>query len=332
MNFAEIYFGKSLLELTYSDVEIFFLVEHTENETLEFKSYSSRETLDNQLNKGVIRGISAFLNSSGGILIWGAPVGSKPDGRQEEIFIGALSNVDTLKGKDSVINIISSRISPLPIGITLQILEHEKKFIYVFEVQPSISKPHQFNERYYIRLDGQSKPAPHYLIEALFKQIKFPEICGYIKFEKVDYDNNANLLLSISVFICNFSPLQNDEEVSFQLVVFPGIFIGYNQGTHFSKPINVLHYGNPVRNGFTVKVDTTDYLKSSYKVKFNLSFGGKYSPAKFSTYTLDLTKVTGNHKNGNVLIESIEENVLFTEHQKKLGKGKDTFIKDILER
>ncbi len=139
-------------------------------------------------------------------------------------------------------------------------------------------------------------------------------------------------MLSISVFICNFSPLQNDEEVSFQLVVFPGIFIGYNQGTHFSKPINVLHYGNPVRNGFTVKVDTTDYLKSSYKVKFNLSFGGKYSPAKFSTYTLDLTKVTGNHKNGNVLIESIEENVLFTEHQKKLGKGKDTFIKDILER
>jgi len=332
-SYSTVYFGKALHELSYKDIELFFSEEqHTESETIEFKSYNIRGSFDDQLNKGVIRGISAFLNSSGGILIWGAPVGKKIEGRSEEIFAGDLSPVNHLKEKDALINVIISRISPLPMGISVQILNQGEYFIYVFEVQPSINKPHQFNERYYIRLDGQSKPAPHYLVDALFKQIKYPEICGYIKFEKAQYDYNGNLTLSIRVFICNFSPLQNEEKMFYQLVVMPGLIDRSGTGTFYSDITEVLHYGKPVGNGFQISISGDEYVNTLSEIKFMLSFGGKFSPAKFSSYTLSLKRLPADHKNANSLITQMEENILFHDHQKKLGKGKDSFIHDILQR
>ncbi|MET3115392.1 hypothetical protein AAKU52_003141 [Pedobacter sp. CG_S7] len=332
IGYSNIYLGKALHELNYEDIETFFKQEHIESETLEFKSYSTKGAFDDQLNKGIIRGINAFLNSSGGILIWGSPVGTKPEGRSEEIFVGELSPVNILKEKDALINMISSRISPLPIGISVQILEREENYLYVFEVQQSISKPHQFNERYYVRLDGQSKPAPHYLVDALFKQIKYPEIGGYIKFEKANYDDLGNLTLSISVFICNFSQLQNEEKISYQIVVVPGTIDRNGNGVYHSELTDVLHFGKPIRNGFNISITGHEYINKLSIIKFMLSFGGKLSPAKISSYTLKLKQLPDNHKNANSLITEIEENVLFSDHQKKLGKGKETFIKDILER
>jgi len=332
IDYSNVYLGKALNELDYEDLESFFKQEHTESETLEFKSYSTKAAFDDQLNKGIIKGINAFLNSSGGILIWGSPVGTKSDGRSEEIFVGELSPVNLLKEKDALINMISSRISPLPIGISLKILEREGKYLYLFEVQPSITKPHQFNERYYVRLDGQSKPAPHYLVDALFKQIKYPEICGYIKFEKADYDNSGTLTLSISVFICNFSQLQNEEKMSYQIIVVPGKIDRSGNGIFHSELTDVLHFGKPIRNGFEILITGQEYISKLSVIKFMLSFGGKLSPAKISSYTLKLEKLPADHKNANALITEIEENVLFSDHQKKLGKGKETFIRDILER
>ncbi len=332
MSYSNLYFNKNLHELTYEDIEIFFHQEHSENETLEFKSFNIHTSFDTQLDKSIIRTIDAFLNSTGGLIVWGAPAGVIPEGGKEKIFIGDLSPCNVLKEKDHLINIISSRISPLPMGVAVQVIRRNENYIYVFDIEESDFKPHQFNERYFIRLDGQSKPAPHYIVESLFKQVKFPDISGLIKFESASFDLNGHLSLVIVVFINNFSPFLNDENISFHLVAHPGSFPITGTGTFQSQSYDLIHFGKPIRSQFELIVYRDDYIKNGSKVKILLSFGGKLSPARMSSYTLNLEYYSQEMKNANHLISELTENILFSDHQRELGKGKDTFIKDILER
>lgn len=121
MDFSTSYFGKPLTKLIYDDIVDYFKDERKENETVEFKSFAVQATFDTGL-QGVIRGLAAFLNSSGGILVWGAPKGSKVGTKAEDVFIGDLCPVSELVEKDRLINKISSAITPLPVGIGVQIL------------------------------------------------------------------------------------------------------------------------------------------------------------------------------------------------------------------
>jgi predicted HTH transcriptional regulator len=335
MEYSNIYFNKSLDDLTYQDIEDFFVENKEEGETIEFKSFHQQSTFDSNIGN-VIKGISAFLNSNGGLLIWGAPVGKNLENRKEQIFVGALAPVNILKEKDALINLISNRITPLPIGIKVKILEKENQYLYIFDVQQSLYKPHQYNDRYYVRLDGQSKPAPHYLIEALVKRISYPDVNGFIKFEKLFY-SETRYVLNFSVFLVNFSKLQNEENAAFQLVLFPGKILNKGQhiwGEFYSEEYKVLHFGRPVRQNFDVAISEEDLAKFNYKLKISISFGGKYSPAKSSNYTIQLKpkQATEQDKNANDLIIKLEENVLFSDHQEKLGKSKDSFVKDVLGR
>lgn len=332
MDYAKLFFEKSLNDLTYEDIELFFSVEQEETQNIEFKSFHEQSTFDKNISN-VIRGICSFLNSEGGVLIWGAPSGKRTKDRKEEIFVGSLSPVNLLKEKDSLINLISSRITTLPIGISVKILTKGLGHLYIFEIQESSIKPHQYNDRYYIRLDGQSIPAPHYLIEALFKRINYPDINGFIKFERLT-ENHQFFFLNFSIFLCNFSEYQNEENVSFQLVVFPGKISQNDSGQYFSKERSVLHYGRPSRENHNLSISANELAKHNFKIKISLNFGGKHSPAKTSNYTLNLSKAiyTQHDENANKLIESFEENVLFSDYQDRIGKSKDTFVKDILER
>jgi hypothetical protein len=305
MNYCNIYFKKDLNDLTYTDIKNFFGTEKLENETIEFKSFHPNAAFEKEINN-VIIGIDAFLNSEGGILIWGAPKGLKLPNRKELSFVGDLSPLKGFKEKDELINIISGRISPLPIGINVAILEANSEYVYVFEIQPSQYKPHQFSDKYYVRLDGQSKPAPYYLIEALMKKITFPDVAGYIKFERIQrFDHGYNL--NFSVFLCNFSKFQNEENASFQLVVFPGNIYPRLGGAYYSKEHSVLHYGRPYRENHDMFIDMIELDKYDYYVKFSLNFGGKYSPAKSSNYTLNFWQQPSTPKgqNANILIAEL---------------------------
>ena len=102
INYSEQYFGKDLNDLSYEDIVDFFAVEKEESDKIEFKAFHPDFGNFNKNLEGVIRGICAFLNSNGGILIWGAPLGQKVDERV--IFQGALSPVTELKEKDSLIS------------------------------------------------------------------------------------------------------------------------------------------------------------------------------------------------------------------------------------
>ena len=56
-----------------------------------------------------------------------------------------------------------------------------------------------------MRMDGQSRPAPHHYVEALFKQIKYPNLEGYIKFDELTLDDGT-YYLNISFIVFNYFP------------------------------------------------------------------------------------------------------------------------------
>jgi hypothetical protein len=277
MDYSSLYFEKVLDNLEYQDIIDFFVEEKEETTRLEFKSFAAKHGDFNRNLEGIIRGICAFLNSEGGILIWGAPNGVIQEGKKEKVFSGDLSHLKELKEKDWLINKISDSITPLPTGINVKILQNEEKIVYVFEIQSSLYQPHQFRNTYYARLDGQTKPAPHYLIEALFKKIKYPNIEGFIKFDSISHNTNSHFL-DITIFIFNFSQLQNELNISFRLMSPQGIFLKsqdpnqsymYLYDGHqliFKDFIDVLHFGAPNMHSERIVINSHDLLANRSKL------------------------------------------------------------------
>jgi hypothetical protein len=58
-----------------------------------------------------------FLNSDGGIIIWGAPKGKKVPDKKEKVFQGEPDMVDYLYEKDAFISKIADSITPTPRAI-----------------------------------------------------------------------------------------------------------------------------------------------------------------------------------------------------------------------
>lgn len=194
MDYSSNFFGKKLEELTYADIVFFFNTDQDETDTIEFKSFNAAHGNIEASLDGIRKGISAMLNSNGGIIIWGAPEGRVIEGKKEKVFGGELSPVNVLIEKDRLINKISSSIIPLPVGVNVNILNDGENYIYIFEIQKSSYSPHQFKNVYYARLDGQSQPAPHYLVEALFRKITYPNIQGYIKLAEISHNGRSYFL------------------------------------------------------------------------------------------------------------------------------------------
>ena len=74
-----------------------------------------------------------------------------------------------------------------------------------------------------MRLDGQTVNAPHYFIEALIKKIRFPNLEGYLKFHPPIFHHQTaqwepHYTADIEIWIFNFSPMENEEQVFFSIV------------------------------------------------------------------------------------------------------------------
>ena len=346
MSYTKTFFNKELENLVYQDIVDFFVDEKEESDTIEFKSFSTTYGNFNENLKGVIRAACAFLNSEGGIVIWGTPVGM-PDPKRNnlKIFKGALSPVNELKEKDWIINKVSDSITPLPVGINLKILQNGTDYLYVFEIKQSTYRPHQYKDTYFARLDGQTKPAPHYLIEALFRQIKFPKLEGYIKLENIS-NNGTFYILDISMMIFNFSELQNEENVTFRLLCGQGTFRNsgsaqinpfYNMDGHqlvYNDFMKVLSFGAPGIHYETLIINPTQLATNHQnKVDLVLSFGGKKAPVKISEYILNMREIKWDQKDDlNYLFEKLDENIMMSERQEKMGKTREENLKNILGR
>ena len=345
MNYSNNYFGKSLDNLEYQDIVNFFINPQEESNKIEFKSYSTTYGNFNRNFEGVIRGICAFLNSDGGILIWGAPEGTIPAGQSEKIFQGLLSPLNERKEKDWLINKVSDSITPLPVGINAIRLEDTNNYLYIFEIQPSPYRPHQNRNIFWARLDGQTKPAPYYLVEALFRRISYPNLEGYIKLDQISNDGH-NYYLDITIFLFNFSQLQNEENVSFRLMCPEGIFSRYNDPQHqhmyiynghqliFKDFIDVLHFGTPNMHNERLIFDPHDLVNNhNNEIRLLLSFGGKKSPVKTSEYKLNLNNLNWTQTDTpNYLITEIEENILIYDKQEELGTTREDTLRRTLGR
>ena len=216
MEYSNIIFSKDLYDLEYNDIVQFFSAEKEETLNLEFKSYPSTGN-NNDKEKAVFKAICGLLNSEGGIIVWGAPTEEKnSDGNTTAQ--GALTPFSTALDRDRLINKILSLIIPLPAGIRVQKLEAPNgDSIFIIEVEKSRNKPHQFKNNYLIRLDGQTKVAPHYLIEAMMKSIDFPLIRGHIRLKRIESQGN-NLILYLFFKWINYLP------VIFHIYYSPAIF------------------------------------------------------------------------------------------------------------
>lgn len=318
INYAHNFFGKDLNTITQTDLINFFAEPRAETDTIEYKSYPTTADWINSLTK-ILKTTSSMLNGEGGLIVWGAPIGKKPDGLAEPIFTGELTPVPIKKEQDWFINKISTSISPMPKDIRVHIINSENGSIYLIEIQESPYKPHQFNHGYFIRLDGQTKPAPHYIVQALMREIKYPDIRGVLSFKSANIVDRK-LLIPLEVGIFNFSKLQNELDLNFQLLVIGGSFLNKNSlsprlqfsmnGSLVQTKVRLepLYFGMP-------HVDSLPILVSgnTNKLQFLLSFGGRYSPAKTSRYSFDLTNFNIDDIWSN-LIEQ-EENSLFKEKQ-----------------
>ncbi|MCA0382266.1 MAG: ATP-binding protein [Bacteroidetes bacterium] len=345
MNYSLSYFGKSIDEVSVEDIISFFNEPREESTKIEFKSFSNTYGNFNQNLDGIIRGICAMLNSEGGIIIWGAPEGHIEPKRKEKVFQGKLAAVTEYKSKDWLISKISDSITPLPTGIKVSILKHDNLFVYVFEIQQSTYPPHQFKHTYFARLDGQSKPAPHYLINALFKKVTFPQIEGYLKIDNIQYDHSI-FILEVGIVLFNFTPLQNEETVVFKLLCSQGVFEAsqdlnilnrYTEDGHqyvSDDDIKILHYGEPYYHSERIILNKKDLIeKYNNEVDLLLSFGGKNSPIKTSDYTLDFNRIKIGHQNNpNEIISRKDENVMLVDRQLALGTTRESAIKAILGR
>ncbi|CAG5071544.1 hypothetical protein DYBT9623_03544 [Dyadobacter sp. CECT 9623] len=299
---SKLAFGKELGLLSYSDIENYFNVEQVEADSLEFKSFSGDAKNQEQT---IFEEVCAMLNSDGGMIIWGAPRERSVHGKKEKVTQGELTPIplDQRVEQDRFYNRIGGEITPLPSGIRFRELEQNGEFIYVIEVDKSVSSPHQFNKRYYpMRMGANIRAAPHHYIEALFKKAKNPVLYGKITDIQLgmQYETVATNF-EIEIEISNQTPYLNEENLYFTLSHNMDI-LGKPEGgilvtgkehstiVREDKQMLFVYQARPILffgDVYKAKVNAMVAHSGSGKTyEFVLVFGGKSSPLIRSEYQL----------------------------------------------
>jgi len=320
--------GKRIEDLKYADLERYFEQERSESDVLEFKSYVvvGRDKGEREHLEEVYNTICAMLNSEGGLIVWGAPKGERPNGATEKVFKGELTDVKCNREDDQLNSSILNSLSPMPHGVKHKKLIKGKALAYVFQIPKSPYSPHQLRGKYWARFGASTHVAPHYLVEALMRKMSYPDI--RVSAALIDSgDSFSGRRLRIDLTLTNESPLQVDENVVVVLDVTNGGFDVQFSGPHggvvqgqrvtYNDAAPLLHYGVPrVLSVFLLfsAPGPERVLLSDIKV----SIGGKRSPAKYSTFKLEVS-----HKNkiGESLRQQllpIKENVMASEEVLKM--------------
>lgn len=170
MGIANQIFQKNLAELTFADLVDFFKEGRQETSTLEFKSGGSEV-------ESVTQEVCAFLNTDGGIIIYGSPR-EKDIGNGKKMCIGDLVPTKKIRNKLTLGSTIAANISPSPSSIAIQQIDVQDAYIFIIEVPKSVHPPHQVSSqgKYYIRLDTEAKAAPHGFVEAMFFKRQKPNL------------------------------------------------------------------------------------------------------------------------------------------------------------
>jgi hypothetical protein len=297
-------FGKEVHDLTVEDLTAFFENEQRESDILEFKSYvddnregSTKPQRDKAKLNDIVRTVCAFLNSDGGILIWGAPQGKKMEGNKEDTYLGPLTPVSYQLEPDQVINKVASEISPTPVRVKFKAIDAGNGgFYYVFEVGKSEFAPHQLKGTYYMRMDGSTRPAPHHFVEALMKKISFPRIEAFLTFGEAYEFTNDYASVPILLAIHNLSKYLPEKNVQYRIICDNGDIIPVeydfvpllNRGTDiFGKKIDILH--NRVAHFDHYALVINRFIGGKKKFTIAVFLNGDLSPVIVSKYTIQLS-------------------------------------------
>lgn len=330
MSYSKDHFGRDIFDLEYADLVNYFKVSNDETDRIEYKSYvihSSDTGGHKEKEKSVIKSVCGFLNSEGGLLIWGAPEGQKDlTDAAKTVFHGALTPFTENYDKDSFVRKVTDSITPSPRAIRFKQLDDGGgKYVYVIEVEKSEYSPHQYSNNYFMRIDGQTKIAPHHYIEALFKKISFPKLSSnfYISSPTVQYhatlENKLELVFTVNFAISNLSKMHNEHDIDCQLSISEGYFRGDKISKRYlhTTPLktysplkSILYYGAPVKESEVATEFDVKY-KNEYDFLFTLTFGGKSSPLMISKYAITIS--IDIHGNCTVNEDWNQENKYFYE-------------------
>ena len=338
MNYIEKYIGKDLRELNLEDLKSYFSKPKQESDTVEYKSYYIKHQNNHKHKESAIfKTICGLLNSEGGMIIWGAPIEQINKDTKLKEYHGELSRIDTIIDKDTFISKVSQLITPVPSGIIIEVIDEGKYCVCVIQVQKSMMKPHRYSDRYWMRLDGQTHVAPHHYIEALMKEIKYPNIEGYVRLTRYKthksnsgggYLNNGDkyLLLNFKIFIVNFSPFINETMLPERVSINKGFFENYNSehinfhqnNTQYSPLManRILHYGDPIETDLIVVIKQIE-LENNTEFKILLEFSGEKSPLKHTIMHYQINKKKDEIK---VELDFATENIFafdLAHHEKK---------------
>jgi hypothetical protein len=161
---SKLRFGKELNKLTISDIQLLIDNKIDESQNLDYKQPGGDIQKDCD-NLGEV--ISAFLNTDGGLIIYGVAESADKEGHRFPTII--LWNKET---KERIENLLISRVQPWFEGVIIQRIANDKEPIegvYVIEVPKSNNPPHMFNDKYYQRLNFQSKPMSHESVYRAFQ-------------------------------------------------------------------------------------------------------------------------------------------------------------------
>src|SRR4030095_1215138 len=151
MTFSKSFFDKELTELKHADLVKFFESPKKEGNNIEFKSYkdvahpgTTKSARDKEKLQKILSSVCAFLNTDGGLLVWGAPEGKPYEDETEDSFWGDLTPVTYAIEPDQFMERVASEIQPTPTGVKIQIIEDENgSSYYIIEVSKSVFPPHQ---------------------------------------------------------------------------------------------------------------------------------------------------------------------------------------------
>jgi hypothetical protein len=322
--------GKDIDSMTYADVEKYFAMDRSENIRLEFKAYVDAKLKGPASHlAGVYESISGMLNSEGGLIIWGAPEGVPVAGSKEKTFKGSLTLVEHNLDEDQMNNAILDNLSPMPPKVRFRKLTEGKGRIYLFEVPRSPYAPHQYKGTYYARFNASTRKAPHYLVEALMRRVKFPNIGVTLELQRINTDKKNYVALELMATCRNYSRLQNERDLVLTAHTSKGSF-DPNQ-FHFAleaepnhdrslviihKAGAQLHYGVTRSHRFHLKIPMAQYIKDEI-IYMQVAVAGRNSPMKYSIYAI---RASLNEPDMPKLIRTIKENSLAIQDDPTLGE------------
>jgi hypothetical protein len=330
--FSQLIFGKRLTDITLVDLQTYFQTPRIESDKLEFKSFYSQTAggsgKEKEEEKKVLRTISAFLNSEGGIVIWGAPIGTKIPEQKEPVFQGPLTPGNVYYEKDAFIGKIANKIVSSPKGILFHRVENQGKYLYLFETSASEYAPHQLENIYYMRMDGQTLPAPHHYIEAMFRKVSFPKLEAYLRVDNYKYENGQGILDCTLIFR-NQSRYQNDENLHCRIISDQGKVLRSDSSAspndqmlisgsdYFASIADTIYYGNYLHHQFKIIFSRDNLYHSDHEATLLIAFGARYSPMKINHYTLKVGPVFPKNKNEAIIYK--KENLFFHENEEANG-------------